>query len=99
MIVGHERIATQGFSSFWIWSDRETTYKPRGRDYRLSARQHECPVCGAKKGDPCVRKTVCGPLPKMLAHPGRCPPMHSVTALTNGFNDSRPPRVRIYGDR
>lgn len=99
MIVGHDHLATSGFGSFWIWADKEDKAKFRQRDYRLSARQHECPTCGAKKGEPCVRKTVCGLLPKMLSHPGRCPPMHSVTALANGFNDTRPPKVRIYGDR
>lgn len=99
MIVGKDHLATSGFGSFWIWSDRETTYKPRGRDYRLSARSEPCETCGAKPGEACTRPSLIGRMPRLLPHVGRARPMHSVHALSNGYNDTHAPKVRIYGDR
>lgn len=99
MIVANgQPLSTQGFGSFWIWSDKEEKAKQRRRDYRLSARRQPCETCGAKTGEPCVRQTLRGPVARQLPHVGRAPPMHSVTALTNGFNDSRVPKVRMSID-
>jgi hypothetical protein len=80
-------VPLSGFGDLWLWGDSER-WTPRGRDYRLSVRRYPCPECGARPGEACVRRSVGGPLPRLLPHVGRSPPMHSVTALSHGYNDT-----------
>lgn len=67
----YQPFSTPGFGAMWLFSDRESIYKIRQRDYHLGARDHPCSQCGAEPGTACVRQTVGGPVLRRLPHLGR----------------------------
>lgn len=70
-------LAIGGFADLWLYSEPDTRFTARSRDFRPDIVAHYgCPNCGARVGQLCRRRTIAGIVTRRLPHMGRGEPRH-----------------------
>lgn len=83
-MIRYDVAALGGFGDLWLFSDPDRK-QARKRDYRPAiVAAYSCSECGARRGEPCVRQTLVGPMVRRLPHLGRGKPGRNDPAVGEG---------------